>query len=645
MSHPNSSDSSHLSVFQINLLPVWVGLGVMATVPFLSIFRVGPQAGFFLETISVLSALSLVLMTVMVARHLNPLNPSLNSAVRAQAFPHASIYFLILAVFWAIQARVLDVVYIGLSDMMAWVWVVFALLAWACRRWVRAFGQESIVTILAWVILIGTLLQSVVAWLQYTDLASHFSGYLMYRKGIVEGQLGQRNHFGHYMMWGVLSVAFLWGTKRLNAWIALLILLSFSAVMGLTGSRTIFAYLLGLVVLLPAWWILAGRVFNRLACVSLVALALVAFGQFGIESILQLFSENNTVDSAVERLNNSSFSHSGRNYEWKKAWLIFLSAPFWGYGWGSYALQGFLETSVYGSGFRPYEGNVLFTHSHNSFLNLLAEMGLMGTALILGGLAFCVKTAFKKPRTNASFYLLAMMLVSLLHSFLEYPLWYIYFLTVFVVFVSLFPDENGFQVIQSKKSCFLGFLNKPKIALGLILLLNLSLMIGVMRLAWVYQELRVASVSSKMATEKANKLMKLLTISKTEPMLQYYADLSLLDYIEPKDASQPTWAYDVAKRSSLFRPYANAHKWGFVAYQAGEQETARTWLQHMYRYYPTKFGVYGAIVMNSEHYHGLRDDYTKLCQQYYQAIRKPSACAEALLPLDKIQKNEAASSK
>ncbi|MDK4565671.1 O-antigen ligase family protein, partial [Kingella kingae] len=169
--------------------------------------------------------------------------------------------------------------------------------------------------------------------------------------------------------------------RRLSAGIASALVLFFAATISLTGSRTVFAYILMLTAWLPIYRIIGGRESTR----PVIGLALAAFvvlvSQYAVEPMLNWISSTNQVQTAAERMVGSQIEGSGRGYEWRKAWQIFLSAPLFGYGWGSYSLYGFLE-NVYPTGFRPYENNVLFTHSHNSFLNLLAEMGLVGTTLI-----------------------------------------------------------------------------------------------------------------------------------------------------------------------------------------------------------------------------------------------------------------------
>lgn len=597
---------------------LWIGFILMAVVPQLSIWRVGPLAGFFLESGTLLFALITVLLTIFAGYF------------RAK-IPVASVYFLLLAIFWALQARVMNLTYIALSDVVAWTFVVIALLMWACRGWVAGIGQERSVSILAYVLFIGAILQAVIGWLQYTDFAKHFSGILMYRKGIVEGQFGQRNHFAHYLMWGNLSIAWLWAQRRLPVVLAVLGALFLSATMGLTGSRTIFAYILALVILLAIYLMIMRRESQYLVWRVAGVAMLVLVCQFALEPILMLFRESD-IQSAAERLGQSSFGGSGRGYEWRKAWQIFLSAPLWGYGWGSYAWQGFV-TNVYPNGFRPYETSVLFTHSHNSFLNLLAEMGLVGTGLVLGGLLYSIRGCLNRKHAPVSLLLLAWLSVSLMHSMVEYPLWYIYFLVPFSLFIGLMPTagQAAHQPIGSSH-----------IAAKMVLMMSFVLMGGIVRLAIAYQNLRHFSGSSQVSVaNRTVNIVGLLNVAEKEPMLRYYAQLQLMNYLNPNDQKVPDWAMTASRDNMRYRPYANAHKYAFVAYRLGKEEEAKRMMQLMYRYYPSKMMAYGNPIMNTPFYFGLRDDYTHDCHAYYHSLKQIPNCAKAIKPtLPMLPKNK-----
>ena len=503
--------------------------------------------------------------------------------------------------------------------MAAWTFVILALLCWACCGWMVRLGTERAVSILAGVLLLGAVLQAAVGWLQYADLAGKFHGVLMYRKGIVEGQLAQRNHFAHYLMWGVLAAGWLWAQRRLAWFVAVPLMLFVAATMGLTGSRTIFGYVLAMLMLLPLYRLFSGCLSTRTVWGLGLAAALVLLGQFAVEPVLDLFREG-TITSAADRISSGSqIAGSGRGYEWQKAWQIFLSAPWFGYGWGSYPLYGFL-TNVYPTTFRPYETDVLFTHSHNSFLNLLAEMGIVGTALVLLGMVWAIRGCFQRQNAPAGVFILALIAVSLVHSTLEYPLWYIYLLSIFALFLGFAP--------ASTKAPAQPTLGSLKIIYAATALATVLLSAGIVYMATVYQDLRRFSASGETTAQQAKNIAGLQRIARHNAMLRYYAHFQLISHFDPSSATVPQWAAEAAQ-SLQYRPYANAQRYAFAAYRAGNIQAARDWMVLMYHYYPTKFSTYSSPIMESPYYPQLQADFTAQCRAYYASVEQIPICAQA----------------
>ena len=233
--------------------------------------------------------------------------------------PRGTVYFLLLAAFWHVQARVMGLDYLGMSDMAAWAFVVLSLAAWACRGWVASLGQERVTAALAWVLLIGGCLQAAVAVMQYAGWTSHFTGYLaLGAKKHIIGQLGQRNHLGHYLMWGLLSAAWLWSQRRLHALLGAAAVLFLSGTMGLVNSRTILLYVAAVGLLALFWRWRQGRGGNRLLLITLFALAMVVAVQFSLNTVLGWLGISQ-VETALQRIEGSSFAMSARDLEWRNA--------------------------------------------------------------------------------------------------------------------------------------------------------------------------------------------------------------------------------------------------------------------------------------------------------------------------------------
>ncbi|OSI07730.1 integral membrane protein [Neisseria animaloris] len=601
------------TVWTWRLWPLWLCFICICIVPFVSLYRVGPLSSFYLEAGSLAGAVLLLLLTALTGR----LNVRL---------PAASVYFLVLAAFWWLQARLMALTYPGLSDMTASAFVILALAAWACRGWVAEWGQERVVSVLAWTLLAGALIQAAVALMQFTGWASAemFRGIIAYR-GLreVSGQLGQRNHLGHYLMWGTLAASYLWAVRRMPGWLGFLTVLALTSVLGLVNSRTILTYVIGVGLLLPFWRWRAGRKADRLVLIMLFALVMTVVVQFGIGPLLDMFS-GVKYDTALERVEGSGFSGSARDVEWRKAWTVFLSAPFWGHGWGSFSLQGFLVHAQMGK-FSGNMLNVLFTHSHNIVLQLLAEMGLAGTLLVGLGFLAAIGRMFARPFNHASLLLLAMMAVSLCHSMLEYPLWYLYFLVPFALMAGLSPAceedfSDGLKAVKWQNSGGA--------------LLALFLLAAIARLGWIYTDLVQFDRQSKKddAAAVAAKITGLNKIAATEPMLRYYAQLSLTRRANPADPGIYPWAEKAAAEALTFRPYANAYQVGLYQYRLGQKQEAEAWMRKMYLYYPYSMPHYAEKIRSNSLLVPLDDE----LQTYCRELRKQNSQAK---PCDTAKKN------
>ena len=272
---------------------------------------------------------------------------------------------------------------------------------------------------------------------QFTD------GNLIARSGIAGravGNLRQPNHLASLLMWACVAAVWLSAAGRLGGvarrWLlsALLLGLVFGVV--LSASRT------GMIgVFLLALWGLLDRRIGRLERWALMATPLMlalswaalsgwshASGQaFGAESRL---AEGAGSPSRLAILAN--------------AWTLLKMHPWTGVGWGEFNLAWTLTPF-------PDRPVAFFDHTHNIVMQLLVELGWPLGLLVLGLLAWSVFAAWRASRHAQGELALmkrcAFMVVLMigLHSLLEYPLWYAYFLlpTLFALGVCLAPQTQA----------------------------------------------------------------------------------------------------------------------------------------------------------------------------------------------------------
>jgi O-antigen ligase len=187
----------------------------------------------------------------------------------------------------------------------------------------------------------------------------------------------------------------------------------------LTASRT------GLVgVVLLALWGLADRRLSRPARWLLLATPLmyaVAWG--GMAWWAQLSAHT---FGGQQRLAEGDVSGS-RLRIWADALQLIVAHPWAGVGWGNFNFAWSLTPF-------PQRHTAFFDHTHNLPLQLAVELGLPLALLICGLLLWALvqagRRAWAAPSEASAAGRCALMMVLLigLHSLLEYPLWYAYFL-------------------------------------------------------------------------------------------------------------------------------------------------------------------------------------------------------------------------
>ena len=237
--------------------------------------------------------------------------------------------------------------------------------------------------------------------------------------GRAVGNLRQPNHLSSVLLWACVALVALLELRRLRlpTAAALFTLMVFAVV--LTASRT------GLLsVLLLALWGVVDRRLLRATRGMLIAaplvfllawLAMSAWGQMG---------EHNFGGAA--RLAETDISGS-RFGIWANALSLIAQQPWRGVGFGEFNFAWSLT---------PFPGRpvAFFDHAHNLPLHLAAELGLPLAAIVLTLLLWALwritHAALRADGDSGATLRCAVVMVVMigLHSLLEYPLWYAYFL-------------------------------------------------------------------------------------------------------------------------------------------------------------------------------------------------------------------------
>jgi O-antigen ligase len=244
--------------------------------------------------------------------------------------------------------------------------------------------------------------------------------------GRAVGNLRQPNHLSTLLLWSAVAVVPLLETATLRrhgvatvTLCGLFALVLFGVV--LSGSRTGLLGVAGLVC-----WALLDRRLARASRGLLLASPLICLAGWmllgGLSSLLSTGALG-----ASTRLGESQDYSSGRWSIWRDTLVLISQNPWFGVGFGEFNLAWTLTPSA-------DRNPQFFDHTHNLALHLAVELGIPLALLVLGLLVWGLWQAFARSRHLegsggvARRAALVMVLLMALHSQLEYPLWYAYFL-------------------------------------------------------------------------------------------------------------------------------------------------------------------------------------------------------------------------
>jgi len=233
------------------------------------------------------------------------------------------------------------------------------------------------------------------------------------------GNLGQPNHLALLMLWGLASLARM--AARLRAYRALALPAVLLATgLAVSGSRAgiLAAIALGVVI-----WVtgpgIAPTAPRRLR-VGVVIAALAFVAAMGMAPL----PPGHNPDGA--RFTEAATRAEQRPTLWLGALKVFADAPLAGAGHGRFAGR-FFEIAPDLPAPRP---DVMTTHAHNVVLQIAAEYGLAGLAVLVVG-AVAWGAGLRGRASSAGAWACWLVIPAVVQSLFEYPLWYAYFLGPF----------------------------------------------------------------------------------------------------------------------------------------------------------------------------------------------------------------------
>jgi O-antigen ligase len=395
--------------------------GSLCLLPFLLPDHQQPVLSFFPEWLAAALGVAAALALLLAQR------------VPAASFPAPARWLIAFAMALVVQAAIGRHAYFQLPLLAALYVLYAALMIWLGANLAAVVGTERVASVLAAFLVAGALANSMAGVIQFhgrtplfEDVVAELHGNRAY------GNIAQPNLYANYLALGEGALLFLWLRARVRTVYALLALALLVFGSALSGSRSAVLYAL--------WYAALGLVAARVqdagdarrlklaACVVAVSALAAHYAVPWLIDALRAGPPGG--ESALGRLLSSPFEHAEpRRQAALIAFRVFAGAPLAGVGIGEFA------GAAFESGLNPsltHLGEV-WTSPHNLPLHLLAETGLLGTVLALGGLCAWGWQAARRYWTGpevTSWWIIAAVGIEIIHSMIEFPLWSAHFLGV-----------------------------------------------------------------------------------------------------------------------------------------------------------------------------------------------------------------------
>lgn len=439
-------------------------IGLMFLLPFISMHHEQPITPFYAEWIA-------ATMGVMAIFPL--LGKTSWHAVQTQLrIPQVSLIFIGLAVIVCVQWA------LGMLHSNQYALLLLSYFTWAFSLAVlgsylrRESGWEKLVNTLAWSLVVAGIINVGIVVLQFVIKTGGVIPFLPNLPSY--GALSQQNHFGDFCALATVSLIYLFAKERFSTSLFYLLLLCFMMMLSFSGSRSVWLYLIAVTILTAILHNKAAKQdkgsnealrTHRAGLLLIPAFIVVQlFIHFVIPSEYVNLPTERLLDGVTER------TASVRIQFWYDSLRIFLQSPWLGVGAGKLIANTLLLLDTPAA----MASKRVFEHSHNLFLHLLAELGIGGGLIVLVGLWKWIKS-FKWPAINLeTWWLISLLAILSIHSMLEYPLWFTFFLGIAAVLLGA-GDEN---FINLKFPEFASKFARAGLILILVLgVLNLSTML------------------------------------------------------------------------------------------------------------------------------------------------------------------------
>lgn len=281
-------------------------------------------------------------------------------------------------------------------------------------------AQRSLaLDLFAWLLVVAAACSTYAAVAQWLSQELRFGGLILVSSPGMRpyGNLAQPNQLASLLLMGIVMAVWLFHRKRLQLWqfVALVSWLSWGLTLAESRAAWLSAWVLGSVLIwrgrsiwpraswqvVITWW--SGLILMRAAWPWLQQALLLAGPHTGFRSLEVMVQDN------------------GRLPLWHQLLAGIYESPWWGYGWRQ-------TIAGHKAGTAHVGGGQMTDYAHNIILDLALWLGLPLALLFISAAAWWLWRALRRAETPTELLLLGATIPVMVHSLVEFPFAYAYFL-------------------------------------------------------------------------------------------------------------------------------------------------------------------------------------------------------------------------
>lgn len=530
---------------------------------------------------------------------------------QSPAIPRVVQFPLALIVIALLQMAMGKIAYFE-QGLLYILYLLFAALLMMLGAWLRrSMGIAQLAAGLAIALLIGTELSAAIGVLQHFGWHTPFDAVVVRKMAAhVYGNVAQPNHYASYIALGLLSLGLLWQQQKLKLGYVVLLAIPLLFVLTLSGSRSSWFYLFAATGL-AAWVSYQNRSLKRVLYYYMLAL-LAGFVVMNLLVQLPMLAGAEGETSTMRRMLDSDTSGHIRLYLWRESAIIFMQSPWLGAGFGQFAIHHLeMLPTLQGSNISG-----LYNNAHNALFQLAVETGAAGVLALLACFAAWLYGLRRvNTLTAAHWWGYAAVAVLVIHSLLEYPLWYAYFIAILAVLMGMM-DESEYRV------------EMPKVGRASFALIVLMGLVAMLQLDQAYQKLKTAlaiTATYGANQESAQRTYESLFALRKGSLLSPYAELYISSYTEvsPQDIARKIAFNGQAMR---FIPSGEiVYRQALLLAQDGQLEAAKKLFEQAIWSYPGNGAAHQLLLALAQkdpaHFSALLEFATQKEQEHASAVR------------------------